>query len=149
MLLMLPAVCFSQNFFTQNARKGFWAKQGAVFAQGFAGGVMDGWNEVAVHNWWLVEKKLGDMNDQWWNPKVSDNNKDDRPFLGRTLFVATSDSYHAFKFGQNITFVGQFAVSFTLWEKPPNWKQIAVQSVIILGSRTLGKHLTHQFFDNK
>jgi len=141
LLLIIPLFGNSQK------RNKFWEKQASVFIIGFIGGVADGQNEIILHNPYLYSQRHPNANPQWWNPKISNNNKDDRPWIGRTLFVATSDKYHLNKFIQNITWVGQIGFSFTLWEKP-NWKQILVQSAVMWGSRSLGKGLTHRYYKN-
>lgn len=132
--------------FGQKKKPDFWVKQSAIFAIGFIGGVADGWNEEAKHNYYRIEAKLGDLSDQWHNPRISNNNKDDRGLLGRTVFVFTSDQYHLNKFVNNLCWASQAGISLTLYEKP-NWKQIALQCVVMWGSHSLGKGLTHKFFE--
>ena len=111
------------------------------------GGVCDGISEELLNHYYLVKEKFPNMNDNFFNPQISWNNKykngdinQGEAYLGSTsLFIAGTDGYHAFR-----------AIKQTMWfcglitfQKGKKFKHTLLQALISMAVYTTAKGTTH------
>lgn len=111
------------------------------------GGISDGISEELLHHYSLVKEKFPNINDQFFNPSISWNNKykngDEKQgdaFLGSsTIFVASTDAYHALRAFKQTMWLG----GLITFQKGKNFKQTVLQALISIAVYTTAKGTTH------
>lgn len=86
----------------------------------FVAGFMDGFNEELAYHYPAVKNKMPFLNDQWFNPNISWQNKYNAGYpLSGTLLVGLTDAYHATRSLNKLMVVGGI---FT-FDKPKSLRQ--------------------------
>lgn len=116
------------------------------------GGVSDAISEELLHHYSLVKEKFPNINDQFFDPSISWKNKykngDEKQgdaFLGSsTIFVASTDAFHAFRgVKQTMWFCGLIT-----FQKGKNFKHTLLQALISMAVYTTAKGSTHYILQN-
>ncbi len=111
------------------------------------GGSADAISEELLHHYQKVKEKFPSMNDNFFNPSISWNNKykngDEKQgdaFLGSsTIFVASTDAYHALRAFKQTMWLG----GLITFQKGKNFKQTVLQALISIAVYTTAKGTTH------
>jgi len=118
----------------------------------FLSGIADGLNQVVQFRYVSFKKAFPGINDNWWNPKYSYNNKykggiksNGERFLGSsTVFVAVTDSYHFSRFLEHFFMVG--AISLNIGQTKKKWYIYALESATYLLIYRASFSLTYNSF---
>lgn len=118
----------------------------------FVGGASEGFSEELQHHYSKVKEKFPNMNDNFFNPQISWNNKykngdptqGEAYFGSTTIFVAGTDGYHAFRGISKVALIGGL---ITFQKGKTFWKTVG-EAVISMGFYTLGKGSVHYLINN-
>ena len=115
----------------------------APLALTFFAGMCDGTAEASYYHFDKMDHKYGDLNDQFWNGKISHQNKyknfdpqQGPAYFGSTTFLVwTTDSYHLSRMGRNLSI--STAVAIKIGEKQ-RWWHYPLEAVIYWLTYTFG-----------
>lgn len=118
-ILIFSILIFSNTFAQKKNRQ--IEKKIVVYSLAALSGVFDGMNQALQFRYKQVDAKLN-LNDQWWNPKFSWQNKwknGDRnqgeAFLGSSsVFVGVTDAYHSTRTGSFLSHSAAVAISISM-----------------------------------
>lgn len=127
-------------------------KRIANYSSMFIGGASEGFSEELQHHYWKVKEKFPNMNDHFFDPSISWNNKykngdpsqGEAYFGSTTIFVAGTDGYHAFRGISKGCLIGGL---ITFQKGKTFWKTVG-EAVISMGFYTLGKGSVHYLINN-
>lgn len=111
----------------------------------FLSGFMEGFNEELNNHYWKVKTKLPGLNDQFWNPDISWENKynSNIPF-SKTIGVMFTDGHHLTNWSRNVFALGGI---FTI-RKPDGFKYTVKKVCGVVLSYSIGKGLSHYLINN-
>ena len=112
-------------------------------------GSFDATAEVLRINYSYFAKVHPNANPEFWNPQESYKNKwkngdykqGEKFPLSSTALVFTTDAYHLFRMGRNVTMIT--AITIPIGRKGKNWKQYVVEDSIYYLSYTAGFNLMY------
>jgi len=115
-------------------------------------GSLDGFNEEITHHYDKVKVKMPYLNDQWFNPSISwankyknhDVNQGPAFFGSKTIFVASTDAYHASRALNKVFVIGGIFTFDNNKSVKKRIKNIIFTSLVY----TTSKGLTHYILSN-
>lgn len=141
-LFLISAICFGQ-------KNRLVLKEELVPATTmFIAGAFNGVSQDLLFHYNEFESTFPNTNPQFWNPEISWTNKykngnplDGAKFPGSTtIFVGTTDGYHAMLSSRDIMIVTTIAIS----PKSRSWKHFLKKTALYTVSYGLGFHWTYR-----